>query len=67
MKIRFLKNTKLKVNNTVITTYEDTYKKDEEEYVDLIDESPTHIHIQFRNGETAAIPRDSIVFISYRR
>ena len=67
MKIRFLKDTTLKVNNTVTTSYEDTYKEDEEEYVYLIDETTDYIHVQFHNGETAVIPRDAIVFTSDKR
>ena len=66
MKIRFLKDTPLLINNTTTSSYEDVYKESEVEYVDLIDETDTHIHVQFENGETSSIPRDSIVFISYK-
>ena len=52
MKIRFLKDTPLLINNTTTSSYEDVYKESEVEYVDLIDETDTHIHVQFENGAT---------------
>ena len=66
MKIRFLKDTTLLINNTIASSYEDVYKESEIEYVDLVDETDTHIYVQFYNGETSSIPRDSFVFISYK-
>ena len=63
MKIRFVKDTPLLINNTTTSSYEDVYKESEVEYVDLIDETDTHIHVQFENGETSSIPRDSIVYV----
>ena len=58
-KIRFLKDTPL----LITSSYKDVYKESEVEYVDLIDETDTHIHVQFENGETSSIPRDSIVYV----
>ena len=66
MKICFVKDTTLLINNTTTSSYEDEYKEFEFEYVDLIDETDTHIHVQFHNGETSSIPKDSIVFISHK-
>ena len=65
MTIRFLRDTTLLINNTISSSYEDTYKENEIEYIDLIDETESHIHVQFNNGETSNIPREAIAFISH--
>lgn len=62
-KIRFLEDTPLLINKTPTSSYEDVYKESEVEYVDLIGETETHIHVQFENGETSSIPKASIVYI----
>ena len=65
MTIRFLRDTTLLINNTTSSSYEDTYNENEIEYIDLIDETESHIYVQFNNGETSNIPREAIAFTSH--
>ena len=67
MTIRFLRDTTLLINNTISSSYEDTYNENEIEYIDLIDETESHIYVQFDNGETSNIPREAIAFISHAK
>ena len=67
MTIRFLRDTTLLINNTISSSYEDTYNENEIEYIDLIDETESHIYVQFDNGETSVIPREAIAFISHAK
>ena len=67
MTIRFLRDTTLHINNTLSSSYEDTYKENEIEYIDLTDETESHIHVQFNNGETSNLPREAIAFISHAK
>ena len=65
MKIRFKRDTTLWViNNLWSPPYEEIYKKGDVEHVDIIDETETHAQVQFENGETSTIPKDSIEFMS---
>jgi len=67
MTIRFLRDTTLIINNSVKGSYRDTYKKDETEYIDLISETESYITVQFNNGETSDIYRDTIVYIAHAK
>ena len=65
MTIRFLRDTTLIINNAVKSSYRDTYKKDEIEHIDLINETESYITVQFNNGETSDIYRDTFVYITH--
>ena len=67
MTIRFLRDTTLLINNTISSSYEDIYSENEIEHINLIDETESHIYVQFNNGETSVIPREAIVFISHAK
>jgi hypothetical protein len=62
MTIRFIRDTTLLINNSIEVSYEEIYKKNSIEYVDLLDETESSIYVQFENGEVSCISKDSFEY-----
>ena len=43
--------------------YDDTYKKDDTEHVDILDDIGDFVYVQFENGEVGFIPKKSFITI----
>ena len=59
--VSFLTDTTLTINNTLEYAYQETYSKGDIEHVDLIEETESHIYVQFENGETSSIPKGKVI------